>query len=246
MQRYKFLFFLFSLLQIYCAEPKTNSKSENSNSHKKLNNTENTFNKILNMSMDEMDKLMGCTFLIQEGLKKQNDELEATIKRLNISKKVKVKVAEKAGTEIFTKCVNKIDISDINVFMKNITYLGNFTWQEKFNELVKVDFSQYNNISDFELTPSERLLVNKYQKVDEFSRRRRADEQAQKEDVSEFENEKIKIGNLDIDSIPKSVKMLVFLGIFGLFFGGLIYLLKSMDKKKDKKDKKDKKKKKTQ
>ena len=54
----------------------------------------------------------------------------------------------------------------------------------------------------------------------------------------------LKIGKFDLDSIPGYVKGLVFFAIFGLFFGGLFYLLKSVEKKP--KDKKDKKKKKTQ
>ena len=77
-----------------------------------------------------------------------------------------------------------------------------------------------------------------YQRVDELFRQKRAD----KRDEIEQENQKIKIGNLDMDSIPNSFKFGALLIVIILLFGGVFYFLKQMQKKpKDKKKNKKKK-----
>ena len=53
---------------------------------------------------------------------------------------------------------------------------------------------------------------------------------------------KIKIGNIDVDTIPNSIKFGAFLIVVILLFGGVMYLLRKMEKKpKDKKKNKKKK-----
>jgi len=79
----------------------------------------------------------------------------------------------------------------------------------------------------------------KYQRVDELFRQKRADER----EYIDNENKKIKIGQIDMDSIPSSIKFLVFLVILVLLFGGVFYFLKTLEKKPKEKKKKEKKKK---
>ena len=121
--------------------------------------------------------------------------------------------------------------------MKNLTYFYNFKWNKKFDELSKIDYSKYMNSTDLNFTKDQHLLIYRYQKTEEVFRQKRQEDRA----FIENENKKIKIGKYDLDSIPGYVKICVFCVIFSLFFGGLFYLLKSLEKKPIKKDKKKKK-----
>ena len=244
---YKYLLLLISFISIFSSEIKfKNSNSSIESNETNLNNTNHTKkekpktdkNRPLNMTIDEMDTLMFCTILTQETVKKDRIEIEKIVKKINLTSANPV--YDKVGTDIYELCVNKSDIKLVNVYIKNLTYFDNYQWDNKFNELVNIDYSKYENITDLYLTPQQRILMYKYQRVDEIFRQKRADNR----EFYEKESNKIKIGKFDLDSIPGYVKGLVFFAIFGLFFGGLFYLLKSVEKKP--KDKKDKKKKKTQ
>ena len=56
------------------------------------------------------------------------------------------------------------------------------------------------------------------------------------------ENQKIKIGNYDMEKIPIAIKLGIFLVVIILIFGGAFYLLKKMEKKPNDKKKNKKKK----
>ena len=244
----KYLLLLLLFISINSAEIKFKNPNSTNETHLNDTDTNHTIkerpkvvfdkNKPLNMTVDEMDTLMLCSTLVQDTVRKEQTKIEEIAKKLNLTRSDSV--YEKIGTDIFEQCVNKIDIAVVNKYIKNLTYFNNFNWESKFDELVKIDYSKYNNSTDLIFTYTQRWLMYKYQKADELFRQRRADNR----EFVENENRKLKIGQFDLDRIPGFVKALVFLGIFGLFFGGLFYLLKSMEKKP--KEKKDRKKKKTQ
>ena len=190
-----------------------------------------------NMTIDEMDKMMMCTVVVQETMKKIKANVEEVQKRINIS--TPNPIYEKVGTDLFENCNKKIDIKLVNTFMKNLTVLKSLKWGKEFDELVKIDFDKYNNETDLRLTVEQQILMYKYQKVDELFRQKRADER----DKIDIENQKIKIGEIDMESIPTSFKFLIFLVILVLLFGGVFYLLKTLEKKPKDKKKKEKKKK---
>ena len=190
-----------------------------------------------NMSEDEMDTMILCTAVVQESVKKQKSNIEALQKRLNLSNVNPV--YEKVGTDIFEKCNKNLDIKIVNNFMKNLTYLNPFKWVKEFDEITKIDYDKYNNDTDLRLNYDQQILMYKYQRVDELFRQKRADER----DNIDKENQKLKIGKIDMDSIPSSVKFMVFLVILILLFGGVFYLLKTLEKKPKDKKKKEKKKK---
>lgn len=251
----KFLLIL-SLSLILCQEsnkteqqkeiPKTETiKDANSTAHdtndtqyKKQQQKRDFKSKIpFNMTIDEMDKMMMCTVVVQETMKKIRTNIEEIQRRINITSVNPI--YEKVGTDLFESCNNKIDIKLVNNYMKNLTYLNNFKWGKEFDELAKIDFDKYNNETDLRLTMNQQILMYKYQRVDELFRQKRADER----DKIDKENQKIKIGEIDMESIPTSVKFLIFLVILVLLFGGVFYLLKTLEKKPKDKKKKEKKKK---
>ena len=190
-----------------------------------------------NMTIDEMDTMIFCTAIVQESIKKQKEKIEALQKKFNISNSNPI--YEKVGTDIFENCNKNLDIKIVNIYMKNLTFFNNFKWRKEFDELTKVDYDKYNNGSDLRLTMEQQILMYKYQRVDELFRQKRADER----EYIDNENKKIRIGQIDMDSIPSSIKFLVFLVILVLLFGGVFYFLKTLEKKPKDKKKKEKKKK---
>ena len=88
--------------------------------------------------------------------------------------------------------------------------------------MATINFTKYNNQSDFILTQSQRVLMYLYQRVDELYRQKRADYR----DEIEQEKQKIKIGNLDMDNIPNSFKFGALLIFIILLFGGVFYFMK--------------------
>ena len=123
--------------------------------------------------------------------------------------------------------------------MKNLSYINSFKWVKEFDNITKIDYDKYNNETDLWLNYEQQILMYKYQRVDELFRQKRADER----DNIYKENQKLKIGKIDMESIPSSIKFMVFLVILIMLFGGVFYLLKTLEKKPKDKKKKEKKKK---
>ena len=191
-----------------------------------------------NLSFDEMDKMIFCTFVIQNTLRDKKTDLENVQKKMNLSSPNMI--YEKLGTDMFEKCNKNADINIVNKYVKNLTYFDNFKLEKSFKSLVDIDFDKYNNQSDLVLTMDQQVLMYKYQSVEEVFRQKRADQR----EAHEQENQKIKIGSLELDQIPSYVKFTAFLVVLLIIFGGIFYFLKTLEKKP--KDKKKNKKKKTQ
>ena len=191
-----------------------------------------------NLSFDEMDKMIFCTFVIQNALRDKKTDLENVQKKMNLSSPNMI--YEKLGTDMFEKCNKNADINIVNKYVKNLTYFDNFILEKSFKSLVDIDFDKYNNQSDLVLTMDQQVLMYKYQSVEEVFRQKRADQR----EAHEQENQKIKIGSLELDQIPSYVKFTAFLVVLLIIFGGIFYFLKTLEKKP--KDKKKNKKKKTQ
>ena len=189
-----------------------------------------------NLTYDEMDKMIFCTFIVQETIREKKDDFEAIQKKMNLS--TPNPIYEKLGTDMFEKCNNKVDINIVSKFIKNMTYFNNFKMDKSYKALVELDYDKYNNESDLVLTMEQQVLMYKYQRVEDIFRQKRADLR----DTIDKDNQKIKIGNLELDKIPSSIKFTAFLGVLAILFGGIFYFLKKLEKKpKDKKKNKKKK-----
>ena len=194
-------------------------------------------NRPFNISINEMDTIMLCALVVQESVRKQKDDIEKVQKRLNLTSPNSV--YDKVGTDIFEKCNKEINITLVNKYFKNITFVNDFEWEKVFDDYTKIDFDKYKNESDLRYTMAQQILMYKYHKVDEIYRQKKADEREKYLN----ENKKIRIGNYDMDNIPLSIKLGIFLVILIIFFGGCFYLLKTLQKKPLEKKKKEKKKK---
>ena len=190
-----------------------------------------------NISTNEMDTILLCTLVVQQSVQKQKKDIEKVQKRLNLTNSNLV--YDKVGTDIFEKCTKEVNITLVNKYFKNLTFIKDFKWEKVYDDYTKIDFDKYNNESDLRLTMSQQILMYKFHKVDEIFRQRRADDREKYEN----ENKKIRIGKYDMDNIPTSIKLAIFLVIVIIFFGGIFYLLKTLQKKPMEKKKKEKKKK---
>ena len=213
-----------------------NETLNNSSTHKRPQYDKN---RPFNLTYEEMDTMIFCTFVIQDTLREKKSDIEKIQKRLNLSSPNQV--YEKLGTDMFEKCNKNADVNLVNKYVVNLTYFDNFKMEKSFKSLSDLDFDKYNNISDLALTMEQQILMYKYQSVEEIFRQKRAD---QRDTVDNANTNKIKIGNFDIDNIPSPIKFGSLLIVLILIFGGIFYFLKKLEKKP--KDKKKKKKKKTQ
>ena len=238
------LFFLIKyFFQIICNENvskemnnsiPSNSSFINNNEGKKIIDSTKSFN----MTIDEMDTMMICTVIVQEGIKKHENKIKQIEKKLNITNNL---VNEKIATEIFEKCNKDLNINKVNYYIKNLTFLNTFKWEKNFDKIININFDKYKNISDLEYTIQEHILMYKFEKVQEIYRQKRIEDR----EKYQKENQKIRIGKIDLENIPNSFKLVIFLVILILFFGGIFYFLKTLQTK-PKNEIKKKKKKKTQ
>ena len=213
-----------------------NETLNNSSTHKRPQYDKN---RPFNLTYEEMDTMIFCTFVIQDTLREKKSDIEKIQKRLNLSSPNQV--YEKLGTDMFEKCNKNADVNLVNKYVINLTYFDNFKMEKSFKSLSDLDFDKYNNITDLALTMEQQILMYKYQSVEEIFRQKRAD---QRDTVDNANTNKIKIGNFDIDNIPSPIKFGSLLIVLILIFGGIFYFLKKLEKKP--KDKKKNKKRKTQ
>jgi hypothetical protein len=228
-----YFYFYFSLLSVYTicqnqSETKNVSNNENFDDDNILESKE------LNLTIDEMDKMMLCSVFIQEALRKDKDRIEALANKTNSSD---ILVFEKLGTDIFEYCYNNIDMTTVRKYFNNLTYLGGYEWKKEFDNYIEINYDKYLEKKNFELTNEQLLLSQNFNLVKEKFKKKQLE---QREKIKE-EHDKLKIGNFDFENIPSNIKGIIFIIVFMIIFGGSILLLKSLiNKPKKKKENKKK------
>ena len=224
------LFYLISFIflnLIFCEDNIKETKNE-----KDLTANNNT--QELNLTIDEMDKMMLCSIFIQEALRKDKDRIEALSNKTNISD---LYIFDKIGTDIFENCYNNIDMPTVRKYFNNLTYLGGYEWRNEFDKYIEIDYDKYLKTTDFNLTNQQQILSNTFNSVKEKFKQKQLEER----EIMKEEKNKLKIGNFDLENIPNNLKGVIFVLIFAIIFGGSIYLLKTLiNKPKKKKEKKKK------
>ena len=174
------LFFIISISLIICQDPTKTKKTKEKEPIKHINTnlTNQTATAFYNMppppempfnvSIDEMDKLMLCSAIVQESLKKNKTEIENVEKRLNITKSNKV--YDKIGTDIFEKCSKIIDMKLVNKYIKNLTHINGFKWEKDYDVFLEINFDKYADESDLKYTVEQEQLMDKFNKVNEIFR----------------------------------------------------------------------------
>jgi len=225
----KYFLFLILLISINTNEEPSNKTT---NTTKTLIDSKKSFN----LTVDTIDTMIVCSIIMEEKVKKYSSKIESLQKKLNVT--TPELVSNKISVDIFEKCNQKINIEKVNKFIKNLTFINDFSWERYFDEISEINFDKYKNVSDLDYTSNQTLLMHYYQKAEEVFK------QKQIEDRERYikANQKIRIGNLDLENIPQNFKLGIFLIIFLIFFGGIFYFLKGLNKKIGSNPKKKKKK----
>ena len=214
----KYFLFLILLISINTNEEPSNKTT---NTTKTLIDSKKSFN----LTVDTIDTMIVCSIIMEEKIKKYSSKIESLQKKLNVT--TPELVSNKISVDIFEKCNQKINIEKVNKFIKNLTFINDFSWERYFDEISEINFDKYKNVSDLDYTSNQTLLMHYYQKAEEVFK------QKQFEDRERYikANQKIRIGNLDLENIPQNFKLGIFLIIFLIFFGGIFYFLKGLNKK---------------
>ena len=186
----KYFLILFLLISIYC---KDDIKNKTENTTKKVIDSKKPFN----LTIDEIDTMMVCAIIMEEKIKKYSSKIESLQKKLNVT--TPELASNKISVDIFEKCNQKIHIEKVNKFIKNLTFINDFSWERYFDEISEINFDKYKNVSDLDYTSNQTLLMHYYQKAEEVFK------QKQIEDRERYikANQKIRIGNLDLENIPQ-------------------------------------------
>ena len=214
----KYFLFLILLISINTNEE---PKNKTSNTTKTLIDSKKSFN----LTIDTIDTMIFCSIIMDEKVKKYASKIEKLQKKLNVT--TPELVSNKISVDIFEKCNQNIKIERVNKYIKNLTFVEDFYWEKYYDVISDIDFDEYKNISDLDYTTNQTLLMHHYQKAEEIFK------QKQDEDRERYikANQKIRIGNLDLENIPQNFKLGIFLIIFLIFFGGIFYFLKGLNKK---------------
>ena len=205
-------------------------KEENENLNK--NKTEDLPK--LNITIDEMDKMMLCSVFVQEALRKDKDRIEALGSKTNTSNLL---VFEKIGADIFENCHKSIDLQTVGKYFKNLSYLGGYEWKSEFDRYIDIDYDKYLEQKNFNLTNEQKLFAQQFIIVKDKFKQKQSEDRVKIEE----ENNRLKIGNIDLENIPSNIKGVIFIIVFAFIFIGSVLLLKSLvNKPKKKKEKKKK------
>ena len=222
----KFFLFLFFLFFINCEQEPKNTTTKTIIDSKKS----------FNLTIDQIDTMMLCSIIMEEKMKKYSSKVDDIKKKLNVT--TPELVHNKISVDIFENCYNNLGINIVNKYIKNLTFIQSFYWEKYFDEISDINFDKYKKESDLEYTTNQTLLMHYFQKAEEIAK------QKTEEDRERYikANQKIRIGNLDLENIPQTFKLGIFLIIFLIFFGSIFYFLKGLNKKLGANSKKKKKK----
>ena len=111
--------------------------------------------------------------------------------------------------------------------MNNNEYLNSY--EKLFDD---INYNNYNENSDLNLSEEQKIISYKFDKLKDLNEK--------KESKKNLYENKLKLGNYDINNIPSFVKGTFFIFIFTFFVFGILYFLNKLNKKTKKKKRKKK------
>ena len=214
-------------------------RSETNNT---FNSTKDVKNKTdFDLSEEEMDKILFCSKVWLTKTQNEASKIQKLIKELNITNTDILSF--KIGIDIIKSCLGKVQIEEARQYFYNLTYYNEIEPNNVYLLNTKIDFDGYRKNPNFTLSDEEKNLSVKLKKTLNLFEKNRDEIYKRSSNRTKIDEEqrKVKIGKFDINKIPKFFNIVLFLVVFGLFFGGVIFLVKNMNKKKEtKKKKKDK------
>lgn len=195
--------------------------------------------KSFNITIDEMDKLMMCSMFISYAFDKDKDRVFQLSQKLNSTYS---ETSEKIAYDLIDICLEKITMKQVNKAFNNLTFNKNFKWEKELDPFIAIDYDKYKDKKSLIPTASQQVMNYKLQKVREIFQQKQDEERRKLEE----ENMRFRIGEYDLEKLPKSFKLILLIVVFGgVFYFVISYIIKFVEKKNSY-GKKDKKKKKTQ
>ena len=204
------------------------------------------------LNEQEIDKLLFCGVLFQYKLHEDEKELKDMGTKFNVSSMDEV--FDKVGSDILYNCVNAVKIEVAQIHFKNGQYKAVLKDEDyqKYEKYYEVDYSRYTSRDDLILSDEEYNMTDKFKKAYEIHHKilneinKKTDESRRKEyekskEKKRKEEERVKAIENNLLNLPNYVKAIIFIIVFGVFFGGCFYFIRSKSNK-EKKDKKKKKK----
>ena len=102
--------------------------------------------------------------------------------------------------------------------MNNNEYLNSY--DKLFDD---INYNNYNENSDLNLSEEQKIISYKFDKLKDLYE--------QKESKKNLYENKLKLGNYDINNIPSWIKGTFFIFIFTFFVFGILYFLNRLNKK---------------
>ena len=203
------------------------------------------------LTEEEVDKLLFCGVLFQYKLHQDEKILKDIGTKLNVSSMDQV--FDKVGSSILCNCVNSVSIDEAEAHFKTGQYKGVLKDEDykKYEKYYDVDYSRYTSEDDLIIADEEYDMSDKFKKAYDIHHKilkeinKKTEERQRIQDVKfreeqKKEEEKIKAIEKNLLNLPNYVKTLIFIIVFGAFFGGCFYFIRSKNNqtKKDKKKKK--------
>ena len=219
-----FLYIFISIISLIL-----NQTQEQKNNSSEPEEEEIDYIEKFNLTIDDTDKMLLCSILIQKALYKDKDRIEALINKTNISDSDSYLVFDKIGADIFERCFKDIDIETTRKYFYNLSSVGDLDleWKKELDKFIEIDYDKYLNEQNFNLTEEQKLLSIKFSALKKRLNEKQKENKEKKEKMKD-ELDKIKIGNFDIDNIPSNIKGFIFVLVFAAIFIGAIYLLKTL------------------
>lgn len=186
------------------------------------------------LDSEELDKLLSCSYFVQQILIKEKDNCNKTALRINSTFQM---VQEKIGSEIYEQCMAKITKNITEKYFRNVTLQEPLQWDKENEKIINLNFQQFNDTKDLEPSAIQKILLRRYHQARKIYERRAIDQEKERQDN---QRESIKIGNFDLGNMNKFTKFIIFVVVFACIFGALVYMLSGVVKHENKKKKKKK------
>ena len=204
------------------------------------------------LTEEEIDKLLFCGVLFQYKIHQDEKKITDMGTKFNVSDMDEI--FDKVGSYILYNCANSVNIETAQTHFKNGQYIEELKDEDyqKYKKYYEIDYSRYTSRNDLIITDEEYNMTDKFKKAYEIHHKilneinKKTDENRRKEyekskEKKRKEEERVKAIENNLLNLPNYVKAIIFIIVFGVFFGGCFYFIRSKNNK-DKKDKKKKKK----
>lgn len=178
---------------------------------------------VLEMDQAEKDKIMACTEIVSAVFRRDQKIIE------DISSQIKGsadrdRVGNKVSGDMLSKCYHTIEENQVKLIFNDGVFQDPSVSQDLLS-LGEVDYSRFKGQEnvDLELSPETQLLFYKLEKAkEEYMQRMREKTERSRNTLSIF--------GYDLMNLPVGFNIVFSIVIMSAMIGGILYMLKSLQK----------------